>query len=1032
MLNRIVRTSLAHPRFVLLGALLLVIYGVQTLVSARYDVFPDFVPAQASIQTEAPGLSPAQVEAFVTRPLENVINGANGVAAVRSESIQGLSVIDVTFVEGSDPYKSRQIVGEAIAEVGTQLPPGVQPPQLSPLTSSTMDLLKVGFTGGKSPMALRDFVQWTVRPRILATRGVARASLFGGDERRIEVRVRPHDLVARGLALSDLAAAVRAVTQPRGGGYAETQDQRLIVEPSGSAVSPEAIAAAPVALGNGTAVRIGDVADVVLAAAPKAGDALVMGEPGVLINMSSQYGANTLETTRRVEAVLRDLEPAVRAEGITMTSNLHRPATFIETALGGIEKDLLIGTFLIGVVLILFLRNWRVTLIVFTAIPLSLLAALIVLDKSGQAVNTMTLGGLAVALGVVIDDAIVDVENIVRRLRMAGAEADRRAVIASASVEVRAPVVYATFVLAATVMPILFLTGIQGSFFRPLAAAFVIAVLASLVVAMTVAPALCLLLIADQAQANEPGFVQRLKDRHAAMLETLLPRTRGAIFTTLLAALGAATAMASFGGELLPQFRERHFVLQLSGPVGASLPWTRDIGARMIREIRAMPEVATAEQQIGRAEAAEDTWPPSRSEIHVRLRGDGPVDEEAVQARLRAVLERYPMMHGEVVTFLGDRISESLSGETAKVAINVFGPDLSALDRTAAQIAAVMKTVPGAADVQVKSAPGTPTIAIALDPQRMTAHGVSGSDANDAIEAAHQGLTISQITEADRITPVALTLADAELRQPEAVSSVLVRANDGSAVPLGEIATISVAEGRSTIEHQGGLRRQVVTANPEGTDVTGFVARARRAIAAQVSLPAGVTLDFTGAAEAQQAASREILINVAVAAILVVALLMLAFGGGRPAVLILATAPFAMIGGVAAVALTGGVLSLGAIVGFVTLFGISARNAILLIAHVDHLVTDESAPRDAATVLRAARERLTPILMTALVAGLGLAPLALEAGQAGREIQGPMAAVILGGLVTSTLASLVLLPALILAYLWPENGPVPEQIGPSA
>ncbi len=1021
MLNRIVRTALAHPRLVLLAALLLAIYGVQTLASARYDVFPDFVPAQASVQTEAPGLSPEQVEAFVTRPLENVINGANGVASVRSESIQGLSVIDVTFVEGSDPYKARQIVGESIAEVVTQLPSGVQPPQLSPLTSATMDLLKVGFTGGKNPMALRDFVQWTVRPRLLATRGVARASLYGGDERRIEVRARPRDLVARGIAFSDLAAAIRAVTEPRGGGFAETADQRLIVEPSGGGVSPGSIAAAPLPLGNGTAARIGDVADVVLAAAPKAGDALIMGEPGVLINMSSQYGANTLDTTRRVEAVLRDLEPAVRAAGITMTANLHRPATFIETALAGIMKDLLIGTVLIGFVLFAFLRNWRVALIVFTAIPLSLLAALIVLDKSGQAVNTMTLGGLAVALGVVIDDAIVDVENIVRRLRLVGAEADRQAVIASASVEVRGPVVYATFVLAATVLPILFLTGLQGSFFRPLAAAFVIAVLASLVVAMTVAPALCLLLLGAQAQEDEPGYVHRLKDRHAALLTATLPQARGAIVATLLAALAAAAAMATFGGELLPQFRERHFVMQLNGPVGASLPWTRDIGARMISEIRRMPEVATAEQQIGRAEAAEDTWPPSRSEIHVRLRPDVPMAEDDVEARLRAVLGRYPMMHGEVVTFLGDRISESLSGETAKVAINVFGPDLAALDSTAARIAAVLKTLPGAADIQLKSEPGTPTLAITLDPQRMAAHGVNGSEAYDAIEAAHQGLAISQVTEADRITPVALTLADAERREPEAVGAVLVRAADGSAVPLRDIATIRIAEGRATIAHEGGLRRQVVTANPEGIDVANFVSQARLAIAAKVKLPPGVTLDFVGAAEAQQAASREIAINVAVAAVLVAALLVLAFGGGRPALLILATAPFAMIGGVVAVALTGGVLSLGALVGFVTLFGISARNAILLIAHVDHLVDDEGAPRDGATVLRAARERLTPILMTALVAGLGLAPLAFEAGQAGREIQGPMAAVILGGLVSSTLASLVLLPALILAYRWPTS-----------
>ncbi|MFA5970292.1 MAG: efflux RND transporter permease subunit [Sphingomonas sp.] len=1019
MLTRIVRTSLLHPRLVLAAALLLLGLGIATVRDARYDVFPEFVPAQASLQTEAPGMSPAQVESLVTRPLEQVINGANGVSSIRSESIQGLSVIDIGFIEGSDPYRARQIVAEAIAEVTTQLPKGVQPPQLSPLTSSTLDLLKIGLVGGKSPMELRDLAQWTIRPRLLSVRGVARASLYGGEVRRIEIRARPAAMIARGIAIGDLEAAVRGVTEPRGGGYAETANQRIIVEPSSGTATIANIAAAPIPLGNGVSARVGDVADVVDAATPKFGDAVIMGRPGVLISLSSQYGANTLETTRRVEAAMAELMPAIKKQGVTVYPALHRPANFIETALAGIQRDLLVGAVLIAFVLLVFLRDVRVAVIVFTSIPLSLLAALIVLDRSGQTINTMTLGGLAVALGVVIDDAIVDIENIVRRLRESTDGASRIAIIQAASVEVRAPVVYATYVLIAAVVPIIFLTGLQGAFFAPLAWSFLLATLASLIVAMTVVPALSLLLLGKVALHPEPTFVTRVKNGHARLLARIIHRPRGVIVATVLTAAGVSLLLASFGSELLPSFRERHYVVQINGPYGASLPWMRAIGARISREILAMPEVATAEQQIGRAEAAEDTWPPSKSEIHVRLKAVGGDGEDRVQAGIRAILAHYPMMHGEVVTFLGDRISESLSGETAKVAINIHGPDLDALDRTAAGVARVLATVPGAADVQVKSEPGAPTLDITLDANRLAAHGLASTDAYDAIEAAFQGRVISQITEASRVTDVALTLPAGH--EPEAVGQLLVRSADGTTVPLSDVAAIHIGEGRTTIAHEAGQRRQVVTANPTGNDIAGFVASARAAIDRQVKLPPGVYLNYAGVANAQAAATQQVLINVGAASIAIIALLILAFGGGRPAALILATTPFALAGGVIAVAVTGGILSLGALVGFVTLFGIAARNAILLIAHVDHLIEHEHAEAGLETVLRAARERLTPILITALVAGLGLAPLAFEAGQAGREVQGPMAAVILGGLISSTAMSLVLLPALILAYRWPTG-----------
>ncbi|WP_426010687.1 efflux RND transporter permease subunit [Caulobacter sp. DWR2-3-1b2] len=1027
MLSLIVRVCLRHPGIVLLCALLLLGFGGATVVSARYDVFPEFVPPQASVQTEATGLTPEQVEALVTRPLETVINGANGVAAVRSESIQGLSVITVIFVEGSDPFRARQVVAEALSEAAGRLPAGVSAPKLSPLTSSTMDLLKIGFTSDRlSPMALRDLVQWTVRPRMLATPGVARATIFGGDQRRLEVRVRPTDLIARNIALSEVATAVQASTLVRGGGFAETPSQRILVEPTNGAVTAKSLSGALLPAASGLPVRLGDVADVVEAPAPKFGDALIMGRGGVLIALSSQYGANTLDATRAAEATLAELRPALEAQGVKIYPSLHRPANFIDSALRGIRTDLLIGAGMIGLILLVFLRDLRVAFIAFVSIPLSLLAALIVLDRMGQTINTMTLGGLAVALGVVIDDAIVGVENIVRRLREDRSESDRLGIIEAASVEVRAPVVYATYVLALTIAPILFLTGLQGAFFGPLAFAFLLATLASLAVAITVTPALSLLLLRRVRLHGEPGYLRKLKSLHARVLEPICARPRLVVAGAALVGVLALGAFLVFGSELLPTFRERHYVLQVNGPAGASMGWMRDLGGRITKDLLAIPEVATVEQQIGRAEAGEDTFPPHRSEFHVELRPLGGAGEDRVLARIREVLAQYPGVQSEALTFLGDRISESLSGETAKVAVNVYGPDLDVLDRVAADVARALQSVPGAADVQVKAQPGAPTLKIVLDPDRMALRGVAPTDAYDAIETAFQGRTVAQVTGADRITEVAIVLPPELQRDPEGVGALLVRTADGATTPLSDVATIRLGEGRTVINHDGGQRRQVVTANPTQADVSGFVRDARAQVARTVTLPPGVFLEYTGVAQGQAAAARQILVNVAAASIGITALLVLAFGGGRPAGLILAGTPFALAGGVAAVALTGGVLSLGALVGFVTLFGIAARNAILLISHVDHLVSEEGQLWGLATVLRATQERVTPILMTALVTGLGLAPLALEAGQSGREVQGPMAAVILGGLITSTLMSLLLLPALVLAYRYPR-GPTHER-----
>jgi len=1023
MLSAIVRWSLARPRLVAVAALLLFLYGGIVLAHAKFDVFPEFVPAQAEIQTEAPGLTAEQVEQLVTRPVEQAVNGASGVATVRSESIQGISIVSVTFAKGAEPYRARQVVAEALAEVQGALPAGVLPPKVAPLTSSTMDLLKIGFTSDKlTPMQLRDLVQWTVRPRLLAAAGVARATVYGGETRRFEVRARPDDLAARDLSLADMVAAVKASTGVSGGGFIDTPEQRILIDARGQAMTAADIAAAPIpgapsnTMGAGAPVRVGDVADVVDAPAPDTGAALIMGKPGVLVNLSSQYGANTLDATHAVEAALAELKPALDAQGVEVEGNLHRPANFIAAALGGIVEDLVIGAVLIAVVLLLFMRDLRTVLVSFVSIPLSLLTAVIVLDAMGWTINTMTLGGLAVALGVVVDDAVIDVENIVRRLRARGHEPVAATVLA-ASLEVRAPVIYATLVVALVLTPVLMLGGLQGAFFSPLAASFILATVASLAVAIVVTPPLCLLMLSSTRLPDEPGVILRAKAWHEAVLVRTTGRPAVAVIGAVVATIVTVAGLMLFNSELLPSFREGHFVLSVAGPPGTSLSVMRRYGEGITHDLLAIDGVQSVEQTIGRASGGEDTWGTERSEFHVELKPKLPgKDQDRIQEDIHKTLDTYPGLETEVLTFLGDRIGESLSGETAALAVGVYGADLDTLDKTVAQIAAVMEKVPGAVDVRIQRPPSTPTVRADLDLPAMARYGLAPAEVLDAVQTAYQGSVAAQVYQESRALDIAVTTAPDTRQDPEAVGELLIRSTTGQVVPLKAVAHVYLTDGRTSVSHEGGRQRQVVTTNPPPKAAAKVTKAVQAAIAAQVKLPPGVYVDYVGTAAEAQAAQRQLLFNVAIALVAVVAVLLIAFGDGRAVGLILASAPFALVGGVIAVALTGASLSLGSLVGFVTLFGVAARNAILLVSHLDHLITVEGHDWSLTTLAQATRERVTPILMTALVTALGVLPLAIQTGQAGREIQGPMAIVILGGLITSTIASLVVLPSLIWRY----------------
>jgi CzcA family heavy metal efflux pump len=1017
MLRRLVLLSLRHRLMVLALTCAVLVWGGIKAARAPLDVFPDFVQPQVEIQTEAPGLTAEQVEQLVTRPVELAISGTPAVEAVRSESIQGLSVVTVLFKERAEIHLARQNVSEQLGTLARQLPDGVRAPTLSPLTSSTMDLLKIGLLSEKlSPRDLRTFADWTLKPRLLSVPGVAHINMFGGEVEQLQVQVHPERLAAFDLTIGDIVEAAKAATGIRGAGFVETPAQRIVIQTEGQMFTPEQLGEVVVRKGT-PVVRMRDVARVALGHEPKFGDALVMGKPGVLMAMRSSYGANTLEVTHALEAALEDLRPVLEKEGITLLSRLHRPATFIENALANVRYSLLLGAVFVVAVLVLFLLDLRTALISFISIPLSLLSAVLVLDAFGVSLNTMTLGGFAVAIGVVVDDAIIDVENILRRLRENAALASPRPliqVVLDASLEVRSAVVYATIIVATVFIPVLTMSGLQGRFFAPLGVAFVLSTMASLLVALTVTPALSLLLLRRSATHTEPRLVRALRAIYHDWLQAFLRAPRLVIIGAVLLVLGAAAVAPLFHGELLPEFREGHFVIGIKARPGTSLEESMRIGQRLSELMLKDERIATAEYQVGRAEQGEDTWGPEQGEFHVELKpGLDADEEEEVQAHLRELLKNFPGIETEVMTFLGDRIGETLSGETAQVVVNVFGPELDQLDATARQVRDVLAKVKGHADLQVQHAAAAPVLSVHLRPERLAQFGFRPLDVLETVETAYQGTDVAQMVRGQRVHELSVQLADESRREPDDVGSLLLTNGDGLRLPLRELADVELTNGRSLIAHEGARRRQTVTCNVEGRGVEEFVAEARRAVAASVKTPAGVYLEWSGAAQAQEEARRVLLLHSLAAAVAVVLLLGLVFPRPHHVALVLANLPFALVGGVLAVFAGGSVLSLGALVGFVSLFGISTRNSIMLVSHYQHLVASEGAPWSLETVVRGAEERFLPIVMTALVTALGVLPLALGHGAAGQEIEAPMAAVILGGLITSTALNLLVLPVVI-------------------
>ena len=1020
MLAAIVRASLANPRIVTALTCLIAVLGAAALATARFDVFPDFAPPHVLVQTEAPGLDATQVESLVTRPLEGLLAGTENVKTVRSTSSQGLSAIQVVFNRGGDPYRQRQVVTERLAEAASLLPAGVGPPLLSPLSSSMEYLLHFGYTSDRlSPIELRDLVQWIVKPQILAVPGVAQAQIFGGAVRERRIVVDPVKLAALQFTLDDVLAAAKRATATIGGGYVETAAQRIVIQVEPSGITAAQLSQALLGTHANVPVRLGDVAAIEDGAEPRFGDALIGAKPGILIETSTQFGANTLEVTRALEERLDALAPALARQGVVYHPALLRPASFIENAIAKLRNSLLIGAALVVALLLVTLRDWRGAFVSFSAIPLTLLTTVWILELFGLSLNTMTLGGLVVALGVVVDDAVIDVENILRRRRGATGGADLRALFVGASLEVRRPVLYATAAVAVAFLPILMMSGLQGAFFRPLSIAFLLAVGLSLLVAMSATPALCALAMARHQPAPEAAFLRRFKRWQLGTIEWLNARPRALVAILLASGAAGIVFLPLLGARLLPDFRENYLIAHASLRPGISLAETARVGERISKGLIAIPGVKSVAEQIGRAENGQDPDAPNKSEFEVQIDPGQGRDPNQIDAAIRKVFDNFPNELVEIYSVLAERIGETLSGESAPFSISVIGSDLDADDRVGAEIVAVLQRLPGSGIVRLTVPPRQVELRVELRPERLAIYGLQAADVLQTVNAAFHGSVASVINQPDRSLPVVVRIG-ARAAGPRSVGALLLRGRDGALVRLDQVARIETVMARSLVDHQDGLRRQIVVATPQGADQAGYAHAARAAIAAQVKLPPGVYLQYAGAAEAQSAAAHELLFHSAAAFVLIVLLLGLAFGHARHVLLVLLALPSTLIGGVAAVALTGGTLTLGSMVGFVALFGMAARNTILLVSHYDHLVHEENQPWGLATALRGAEERLTPVLLTALLTGLALLPVAWQLHQPGHEIEGPMAVVILGGLVSSTLVSLLLIPPLAARWLRPS------------
>ena len=1024
MLDAIIRNALRFRLFTIVLAIVAMVYGTYTLTKLPIDVFPDLNRPRVTIMTEAPGLAPEEVETLVTFPLESVLNGATGVEAVRSSSGVGLSVIYVEFGWDTDIFIDRQIVAEKIALAIDRMPEGVRP-QLAPISSIMGQIMHVGMhsdTGETSPIEIRTLADWVVRQRLLTIPGVAQIVTMGGGRKQFQVLVDPELLLRYGIGLEDVEVAVRRSNSNATGGYIMQGSSELLVRSLGRIQAVDDLKSVVIKAVGDRPVVLGQVATVVEAPQVKRGDAAVNGHPAVMLVVTKQPGADTRRLTDEITRALDDLRQSLPTD-VLVTSDVYQQKTFIDLSIRNVVEALRDGGILVVVVLFLFLLNFRTTFITLTAIPLSIVITGLVFKWLGMSINTMTLGGLAVAIGELVDDAIVDVENILRRLRENRQRETPRSplrVVYEASSEVRNSIVFSTILVVLVFVPLFALDGMEGKLFTPLGIAYIVSILASLLVSLTVTPVLSYWLLpsARFMDHEKDGFLLVVLKALAGWAIRVSLRHPVVILSAVVVAVGVSVGVVTqLGRDFLPPFNEGCVQVNAILPPGTSLDTSNAVASMVDQRIKAIRGVATFGRRTGRAELDEHAEGVNASEIIVSFDPRSGRGREEIIAELRETLAEVPGVVISVEQPLAHLISHMLSGVKAQVGIKLYGDDLAVLRRTAERMKAAIEGVPGVKDLMVEPQVEIPQLQIAIRRDKLMEYGLTPDDINEFIETAMNGRVVSEIVQGERKFDLVVRLDDRYRGDVEALKRLPINLRNGGRVPLEKVATVTRASGPNTINRENVRRRIVLQCNTAGRDLNGVVEDIQGRLAMiQAALPPGYFLEYGGQFESQRQATRMIgLLSLVSLAGMFFALYTL-FRSANLALQVLAALPMAAIGAVAALMLTRQSFTVASMVGFISLSGIASRNGILLIAHYLHLVRHEGEGFTPEMVERAGRERVAPMLMTALTAGIALIPLVLAAGEPGKEILYPVATVILGGLVSSTLLDFFVHPALFWCF----------------
>ncbi|MBW4685501.1 MAG: CusA/CzcA family heavy metal efflux RND transporter [Komarekiella atlantica HA4396-MV6] len=1016
MLNSIVKWSIAQRWLVVIASILISFWGFLVLTQMPLDVFPNFAPPQVEIMTEAPGLAPEEVESLVTRPIESVINGTPGLEALRSSSAVGLSAVRATFSLDTEIYRARQLVTERLQQARSQLPQGVEDPEVLPVSSPLGWTVKYAFTSETTPlMEVWRIVNWQVKNRLLAVPGVSNIVIFGGDERQYQVLVSPDKLKAFNVSLDDVTKAAQAANANAPGGFLITPDQETLVRGVGRVESIEQLKKSVIKASNGTPVLLEQVADVQIGAALKRGDGSSAGKKAVILTVNKQPTADTPSVTKAAEAAMEELKASLPKD--VKVTETFRQEDFIEASLKNVEEALRDGTIIVCVILILFLMNWRTVIITLSAIPVSLLLGMMILNWTGQGINTMTLGGLVVAIGSVVDDAIVDMENVYRRLRenqTAGNPVPPLQVVFNGSVEVRVSVLFSTIIIAVVFAPIFALSGVEGRIFTPMGIAYLLSIVASTLVALTLTPALCALLLVNRRLPSTETWVERFSHRlYRPFLQFAIRRPKIILTGAIASFIASILIMTSLGQVFLPEFQDRALVITTILMPGQSLDATNQVGLAIENTLKKDPRIQAVQFRSGRAQGDTEVAGANVGELDVQLSEEGGKDRDKAIEMIREQFEKIPGVVPNIGGFISHRMDEVLSGVRSAIAVKIFGPDLEQLRQLGQQVQSAMSEVSGLADLQLEPQVPVKQVQIQFDRNAAARYGLTIGELSETVETALNGRTVSQILEQQQTFDLVVWLQEKYRNNIEVIRDLLVDTPNKQKIPLAQVAKIDYGTGPNTINRENVSRYIVVSSNVAGRDLGSVIKDIRDKVKQEVQLPPGYYIEYGGQFEAQEGATKTLLSAGGLAFVVIAVLIYFAVKSIPATIMILLNLPLALVGGVISIALAGGILSVASMVGFITLFGVATRNGLLLVENYNSRMAEGQPLRQA--LMEGSVERLAAILMTALTSALGMGPLVIGSG-AGKEILQPLAVVVLGGLFTSTALTLLVLPALYVQF----------------